>query len=121
MTLYARALCGRLHDLATTVREDAAKDKTKSRVRHRGEEDLDDFIGALLAAYAEITGKSIGVSRLGGTGIGGPAFRYVRTCLNGLAENFKEKYPDLARMIRAPNDETLRKRIRKAKPKLKDC
>ena len=105
---------GQLRDLATAVREDAIKNKTKPQDRHRGDEDLNEFILTALTAYTETTNRPISVSQSRAVGAYGPTVRYVRACLNALVQNF----PELEDVIGKPTDEALAHRIKTAKKML---
>ncbi len=101
----------RLQNLATKARTDTEKDKGQGPP-HRGNEPLNNFIGNLLSAYVDTTGRPISIKRRAPYG---PTLRFVRACLTGVSENFKEKYPDVAQMVRNLTDGGLADRIRTLK------
>ena len=101
---------GRLQKLAAKVRADA--ENAKGSGEPRGEA-LNNFIGNLMSAYAETTGRPVGISsHPDRQDPYGPTLRFVRACLTAVSENFEEKYPDVFQMIRNLTDGGLADRIK---------
>ena len=96
---------GRLQKLAAKVREDA--ENAKGSGEPRGEA-LNNFIGNLMSAYTETTGRPIGIRRRPPYG---PTLRFVRACLTAVSEN----YPDVVQTVRNLTDGGLAERIRNLK------